>query len=137
MTVVASSGDVEELEDSTDETKQVEANVVVGASGVVQGESVQKVGALLEVPETREVGDTSGSRGVMTNGVGGLGKDSEGGRTGDERGGLEGSEVAKLAASTRCVGMRGIFGLLLFSSLFSGVRAEPRVGMSLTGRLKC
>ena len=52
MTVVASSGDVEELEDSTGETKQVEANVVVDASGVVRGESVRDVGELLDVPVT-------------------------------------------------------------------------------------
>ena len=59
----------------------------------------------------------------MAESVGGLGKDSEGGRTGDVGGGLAGSEVEELAASDPCVGMRGIFGLLLFSSLFSGVRA--------------
>ena len=59
----------------------------------------------------------------MAESVGGLGRDSEDGRTGDVGGGLAGSEVDELAASARCVRMRGIFGLLLFSPLCYGVRA--------------
>ena len=50
MTVVASRGDVEELEDRTDETNEVDTNVVVGDSGVVRGESVREVGVIMEVP---------------------------------------------------------------------------------------
>ena len=49
MTVVANIGDGEELEDNTDETRQVEANVVVDASGVVRGGIVQEVGGPVDV----------------------------------------------------------------------------------------